>query len=301
MVDTAGMDRLNDLRLFVDAAALGSFTAAGRKQGLSAAASSACIQRLEAALGVKLFERTTRRLRLTEEGEAYRHYGQQALDALAEAEQLLLAGQTEVRGSLRISAPSDLGRNALLTHLGSFQAQHPHVRVVLSLDDTPVNLVGDEIDLAIRYGQPPDSRMVARLLAHSRRVVCASPGLLARVGVPQAPADLAGLPTLALVTSSGPMNEWVYRSNGARRTVKVNPQHESNDGEVLRRWAVNGLGFVYKSLLDVSVDLQAGRLVTVLDNCFTEPAPLHLLYHPHGFQPPRLRLMVAHLQKAFAG
>lgn len=294
------MDRLNDLRLFVDAAALGSFSAAGRKQGLSPAAASACIQRLEAALGVKLFERSTRRLRLTEEGQAYRHYGQQALDALAEAEQVLQAGQAQVQGTLRISAPSDLGRNVLLQHIGTFQAQHPQVRVVLSLDDTPVHLIGDEIDLAIRYGQPADSRMVARQLAPSRRVVCAAPELLARVGVPQTPEDLATLPTLVLLTAGRPLQEWAYRSGGARRTVRVAGQHESNDGDVLRRWALQGLGFVYKSLLDVAEDVAAGRLVTVLDSYFTEPAPLHLLYHPHGFQPPRLRQMVAHLLWAFS-
>jgi DNA-binding transcriptional LysR family regulator len=299
MVDTARMDRLSDLRLFVDAAALGSFSAAGRKQGLSAAASSACIQRLESNLGVKLFERTTRRLRLTDEGEAYRHYGQQALDALAEAQQMLQAGQTQVRGPLRLSVPSDIGRNTLLTHLSTFQRQHPNVQVVLSLDDTPVDLIGDEIDLAIRYGQPPDSRMVARLLAPSRRVVCAAPKLLESVGIPQSPADLATLPALVLANGSRAMNEWAYRTAGVRRTVKVTRTHESNDGEVIRRWAVDGFGFAYKSLLDVEKDLAAGRLVTVLDEFFTVPAPLHALYHPHGFQPPRLRLMLAHLQRAF--
>lgn len=299
MVDTVRMDRLSDLRLFVDAAALGSFSAAGRKQGLSAAASSACIQRLEASLGVKLFDRTTRRLRLTEEGEAYRHYGQIALDALSEAQQMLHAGQTDVRGTLRLSAPSDIGRNILLTHLGSFQEQYPNVRVALSLDDTPVNLIGDEVDLAIRYGQPPDSRMVARLLKPSRRVVCAAPKLLARVGIPQSPEDLATLPALVLVNANRTMNEWAYRRAGVRQTIKVTRTHESNDGEVIRQWAIDGFGFAYKSLLDVEIDIDAGRLVTVLDTFFTEPAPLHALYHPHGFQPPRLRLLLAHLQRVF--
>lgn len=295
------MERLNDLRLFVDAAALGSFSAAGRKHGLSAAASSATIQRIEAALGVKLFERTTRRLRLTEEGEAYRHYGQQALDALAEAAQVLQAGHREVRGTLRVSAPSDLGRNALLAHLDTFQQRHPLVKLVLNLSDTPADLLADDIDLAIRYGQPRDSRMVARLLAPSRRVVCAAPALVARVGLPASPEALAALPTLVLVTEAGPMQDWRWRQGDATRTVRVARTHESNDGDVIRRWAAQGRGFAYKSLLDVAADLQAGRLVTVLDAHFSEPAPLNALYHPHGFQPPRLKALLAHLQQAFAG
>lgn len=295
------MDRLNDLRLFIDACALGSFSAAGRKHGLSAAASSATIQRLEAALGVRLFERTTRRLRLTEEGEAYRHYGQQALDALTEAEQVLSAGQAEVRGTLRLSAPSDLGRNALLAHLDSFQRQHPRLKLALSLSDTPADLLADDIDLAIRYGLPRDSRMVARLLAPSRRVVCAAPALVDALGAPDTPDALATLPTLVLVTEAGPMQDWRYRSGDSARSVKVARTHESNDGDVIRRWAIQGRGFAYKSLLDVEGDLQAKRLVTVLDDHFTEAAPLNALYHPHGFQPPRLKLLIAHLQQSFGG
>jgi len=293
------MDRLNDLRLFIDAAALGSFSAAGRKNGLSAAASSATIQRLETALGVQLFERSTRRLRLTEEGEAYRHYGLQALESLAEAEQVVSAGRREVRGTLRLSAPSDLGRNALLVRLDSFQQQHPQVKLALRLDDTPADLLADDIDLAIRYGQPRDSRLVARLLASSRRVVCAAPALLARVGMPTSPDALAALPTLVLVTATGPMQDWRWRHGEIARSVRVGRSHESNDGDVLRRWAIQGRGFAYKSLLDVQADLQDGRLVTVLDEHFTDAAPLHALYHPHAFQPQRLKLLVAHLQDAF--
>jgi DNA-binding transcriptional LysR family regulator len=96
------------------------------------------------------------------------------------------------------------------------------------------------------------------------------------------------------------MNEWAYRADGVRRAVKVSRTHESNDGEVIRRWAIDGYGFAYKSLLDVEKDIDSGCLVTVLDEYFTEPAPLHALYHPHGFQPPRLRLLLAHLQRAFS-
>ncbi|MEN6079825.1 LysR family transcriptional regulator [Chromobacterium piscinae] len=293
-------DRLADLRLFQDASQLGSFSAAGRKHGLSPAAASACIQRMEAALGARLFQRTTRRLRLTEAGETYLTYCRQALELLEEGEHRLQQEQRELSGVIRLSAPSDLGRNRLLDCLDRFGAEHPAVHFSLSLSDTPADLIGDDIDLAIRYGQPADSSLVARQLAASRRVVCAAPALLERLGVPSRPQDLATLPTLTLMTGHGPMNEWRYRDMGEARTLRLERARQSNDGEVLRRWAVQGLGFAYKSQLDIAADLAAGRLATVLDDYFTEPAPLHLLYPGHRLQPARIRRLIDFLLEQFA-
>ncbi|AOZ49329.1 LysR family transcriptional regulator [Chromobacterium vaccinii] len=293
-------DRLADLRLFQDASLLGSFSAAGRKHGLSPAAASACIQRMEAALGARLFQRTTRRLRLTEAGETYLTYCRQALELLEEGEHRLQQEQRELSGVIRLSAPSDLGRNQLLGCLDRFGAEHPAVHFSLSLSDTPADLIGDDIDLAIRYGQPADSSLVARQLAASRRVVCAAPALLERLGMPSHPQDLAALPTLTLMTGHGPMNEWRYRDMGEARTLRLERARQSNDGEVLRRWAVQGLGFAYKSQLDIAADLAAGRLATVLDDYFTEPAPLHLLYPGHRLQPARIRRLVDFLLAEFS-
>ena len=294
------MDRLGDMRLFADAALLGSFSAAGRKQGLSPAAASACIQRLEAALGVRLFERTTRQLRLTEEGLLYREYSQQALELLAEAEQALQAGQQRVHGTVRVSAPSDLGRNLLMRYLDEFRQHYPEVRFALHLSDSTANLVNDDIDLAIRYGQPPDSSMVARLLAPNRRVVCVAPQLADQVGRPATPAELAQLPCVALITAAGPMNEWRYRQDGTAKSVRLSRYQESNDGEIIRKWAIQGYGYAYKSLLDVADDLSEGRLETVLDEYFTESTPLNALYHRSRFQPPRVRLLIEFLQTRFS-
>ncbi len=299
------MDRLSVMRLFVDAATLGSFSAAGRKQGLSPAASSACIQRLEAALKVKLFERTTRSLRLTEEGELYRLYGQQVLDLMNEADHALQQGKRLVQGTVTISAPSDLGRNLLLHYLDEFRRRHPDVRFVLSLTDGTANLVQDGIDVAIRYGQPADSSMVARPLFANRRVICASPDCIARYGRPQSPEQLADLPTLVLTTAHWTVNEWRYRAGckdgeaGTIKSVRLTNTQQSNDGEVIRKWALQGHGFARKSWLDVSADVQAGRLVTVLDDFFADPAPLNILYHQNRFQAPRIRLLVEFLQQCF--
>jgi len=291
------------IRLFLDAAQLGSFSAAGRKHGLSPAAASASIQRLETSLRVRLFERTTRQLRLTEEGRLYRHFSEQAMALMTEAEASLHAGTGAVRGVVKISAPSDLGRNVLLPMLDQFRAQHPDVQYALTLTDNTANMVQDDIDLALRYGQLADSEMVARVLAPSRRVVCAAPSLIARDGGPATPEALAILPTLVLVTALGPMQEWRYRRNDAtdeRLSVRVQRTQQSNDGEVIRKWAIAGQGYAYKSILDISDDLRCGRLVTVLDEYFTDSAPLHLLYHRNRYQPPRIALLIAFLQERFA-
>ena len=146
-----GAGRLAEIALFLDAAALGSFSAAGRKHGLSPAAASAAIARLESALGATLFERTTRQLRLTEEGLHYRHYSEQALDLLAQAEDGLHAGGGAVRGVVRVSAPSDIGRQLLLPMLDRFAALHPQVRHALTLTDATANLV--QRGKAVEHGQ----------------------------------------------------------------------------------------------------------------------------------------------------
>lgn len=294
------VDRLSEMRLFVDAAQLGSLSAAGRRQSLSPAAASACIQRMETALGARLFERTTRRLRLTEEGELYRQYCQQALDLTEEAEQLLQAGRGQVKGTVRLSAPSDLGRNLLQDALDEFCKRHPEVRIALHLSDSLAHLIGDEVDLAIRYGNPPDSSMVARILVPNRRVICAAPALIAATGRPVVPDDLVSMPCLVLTTTAGPMNEWPYRHQGATKSVRVTHYHECNDGDVIRKWTLRGRGYAYKSLLDVAADVRAGRLETVLDDYFTESTPLNAIYTKNRFQPPRIKLLVEFLQEFFA-
>jgi DNA-binding transcriptional LysR family regulator len=291
------------IKLFLEAAQLGSFSAAGRKQGLSPAAASASIQRLENSLQVKLFERTTRQLRLTEEGKLYRHFSEQAMALMAEAEASLQAGTDSVHGLVRISAPSDLGRNVLLPMLEEFRARHPDIQYTLTLSGNASNMVQDDPDLVLRYGLLSDSDMVARVLAPSRRVVCAAPSLIAKTGGPATPEDLANLPTLVLVTARGALQEWRYCTNveaDERRSVRVRNGQHSNDGEILRKWALAGQGYAYKSILDISDDLRCGRLATVLDEYFTDSEPLTLLYHRDRYQPPRVALLIQYLQQRFA-
>lgn len=290
------MDRLSDMRLLVDAADLSSFSAAGRRHGISPAAASARVLRIESELGVKLFERTTRHIRLTDEGRRYLQYCRQALETMEEADRAIQSGGDQVRGTLRISAPSDLGRNLLLSMLDDFMRLHPDVRIVLTLTDSLSNLVQDDQDVAIRVGPLADSDMIARRLALSRRVVCASPDCVSVHGEPKTKSQLADLPALVLTTRSGPICDWRLGDE----TVQVRRYHESTDSEVIRKWALLGHGFAYRSVWGLVEDVQAGRLTLIKPRDWFTEAPISALYHRTIFQPVRLKLLLDFLEAEFA-
>lgn len=290
------MNRFSDMQLLVDAADLGSLSAAGRRAALSPAAASACVQRVEKMLGARLFERTTRQLRLTDEGRIYVASCRAAIETMKEAERAVRSGTEAVSGTLRVSAPSDLGRNLLVHILNSFMEQHPDVRVVLTLSDSLSRFVPDDVDVAIRVGLLVESDLVARHLADSWRVVCASPGCIGTHGMPTRPEDLAELPTLVLTTRAGPKNEWQLGQD----VVHVRRYHECTDSEVIRTWAVLGRGFAYRQLWAVTADVSAGRLQLVHAPAWSAPSPIHAMYHPNAFQPPRVRRFVDFLQTEFS-
>ncbi|MEM5327452.1 LysR family transcriptional regulator [Paraburkholderia sp. JHI2823] len=296
------MDNLGDVRLFVEAARLGSLSAAGRKLGLTPAAASARLARLEAELRARLFDRTTRQLRLTDEGRLYLTCSEHALRSLDDAKAALQEGQNAVRGKVRISATSDFGRNLLMTWLDEFRARYPDVRFALMLTDSLSNLVLEDIDLAIRFGTPQDSSLVARWLAPNRRVLCASPEYLARCGEPHEPNDLARFDCIVIGSAAGPVNEWRFTRGDETQTytVPLDRALESTDGEVARQWALCGYGLAVKSIWDVADDLRAGRLKTVMPEWRYPDAPLHALYHRNRFLAPRVRALLDFLSERFA-
>jgi DNA-binding transcriptional LysR family regulator len=296
------MDNLGDIRLFVEAARLGSLSAAGRKLGLTPAAASARLARLEADLHARLFDRTTRQLRLTDEGRLYLNCSEQALRSLDDAKSALQEGQNAVRGKVRISATSDFGRNLLMQWLDEFRQQYPEVRFALMLSDSLANLVQEDIDLAIRFGTPQDSSLVARRLAPNRRVLCASPAYLARRGEPQEPRDLAEHDCIVIGSAAGPVNEWRFARGDViqQHTVPMETALETNDGAVARQWALCGYGLVVKSIWDVADDLRAGRLKILMSDWRYPDAPLHALYHRNRFVAPRVRVVLDFLTARFA-
>ncbi|MFJ3483151.1 LysR family transcriptional regulator [Pseudomonas sp. NPDC090202] len=294
------MDNLDAIRLFVEAADLGGLSTAGRKLGLSPAAASARLLKLEASLSTRLFERTTRQLRLTDEGRLYLQHCRQALQALDDARAALSAEKKEIRGKIRISATSDFGRHVLNPWLDEFTRLYPQVVPALLLSDSLSHLIADDVDLLIRFGVPPDSSLIARPLAANHRVLCAAPSYLQRKGVPRHPDQLADFDHI-VTGQSGWSSEWRLHRGEETVVFKVplEAARETNDGALARQWAIDGHGIVLKSIWDVSADLVAGRLSRVMPEWQTAEAPVHALYPQSRYLPPRVRALLDFLRDRF--
>ncbi|UZE18660.1 LysR family transcriptional regulator [Pseudomonas sp. B21-054] len=272
------MLRFDDLQLFVRAADLGSLSAAARVMDLSAAVASAALKRIEQHLGARLLARSTRSLRLTAEGEGFLEYARAALGSLEEGRRLLTSGQDQVSGVLQLSAPSDLGRNLLLPWLDAFQCEHPGLTVRLLLGDRIADLFKQPVDIALRYGAPEDSSLVALPVAPDNyRVLCASPDYLARHGEPHQLEQLAQHNCLLYMLGTRVHDRWCFHDGKREVSLTVSGDRFSDDADVVRRWAVAGAGVAYKSWLDVSSDVLAGRLKILLPHLRCERAPLNLL------------------------
>lgn len=274
------MKALQDLDIFVRTVDSGSLSATARLLNLTPAATSAALKRLEAELGVPLFVRSTRSLRLTQQGERFLEQCRPALEALQQASQQLVAGEEGWRGTLRLAAPSDLGRNVLLPWLDAFQDTHPQVELRLLLSDSRANVYSEPVDAAFRYGKPPDSNLVALPLALAhRRVLCASPAYLQRHGAPATPHALAQRDCLCFMLHDEVHDRWRFsRADGTTEiTVRVKSVNVSNDGDAVRRWALLGRGIAYKSFFDVADDLAQGRLQALCTDWTTEAVPLFLV------------------------
>jgi DNA-binding transcriptional LysR family regulator len=296
------MDRLGDMRLFTEAAALGSLSAAGRKLGLSPAAASARLLKLEKSLTARLFERTTRQLRLTDEGRLYLQHCRIALQAIDDGEAALHAGQNLVRGKVRISATSDFGRNLLCHWLDEFSRVYPDVSFSLTLSDSVSNLLLEDIDLAIRFNRPPDGNLVARRLAPNRRVLCASPEYLARHGEPKTPADLATHTFTVLVTSTATFNSLI---SSVAMSVSLTPCRLMTPGKpttarLSRAWALAGQGIAHKSIWDIAADVRSGALKILLADWCSNEAAVHAVFHGNRYMAPRVRVLLDFLIERFA-
>lgn len=271
------MKALQDLEIFVLTSETGSLSAAARRLDLTPAATSAALKRLEAELGAALFVRSTRSLRLTPQGELFLAHCRQALATLA-AGRDALAGDGSLHGTLQLSLPSDLGRHQLLGWLDDFQQRHPGVTLRVQLSDRLADVYRQPVDLAIRYGVPGDSSLIAvPLAADNRRILCAAPAYLQRAGVPQQPDDLRQHNCLCFQLGEQVHQRWQFFRYGVAHSVQVSGNRVSDDGDAVRHWALAGYGIVYKSALDVLPDLHAGRLVALCQPWLGEPAPLHMM------------------------
>lgn len=291
------MIRLDDLGIFIRSAALGSFTAAAHEADLLPGQAAEAVKRLERELDVRLFARTTRSLRLTAEGEQYLPSALAAVEALRHGRDTLRRESAQLHGTLQVAAPSDLGRNVLLPWLTAFRREHPQLNLRFFLSDQIADLFRDPVDVAIRYSSNADGNYVALPLAPwNHKVLVASPEYLARKGPVEAPEDLSEHQCLLYIQQGRVYDKWQLGAH----TIRVSGSLVSDDADIARRWAVAGEGITYKSWLDVSDDVLAGRLVVLLQEHSGSAMPLSLVC-PHRKQlSPAVRQLHAWLSSRFA-
>jgi len=273
------MDQLNDMATFASVVAEGSFSRAALSLGLSKATISKRISRLEDRLGVRLLNRTTRRLSLTEIGSAFHEHCARLVAEAEEAEQTVTALTANPRGTLRVNVPMSFGRLHIARAIPQFLAQFPDLKVDITLDDAFVDLVHGGYDLAIRIADLPDSSLVARRLAPSRRVVCGSPGYFRRRGVPETPDDLRNHECLSyryLATTGS----WPFKRGQRTWSIPVNGSLSANNGDVLLAAAVAGTGLVLVPTFMVEQQLRSGALRPVLASYAESDFGIYAVY-PH--------------------
>jgi DNA-binding transcriptional LysR family regulator len=293
---------LRDLELFVTTAAQGGLSAAARLLDISPAVASASLKRLETDLGTALFVRTTRSMRLTVAGERLLARCRPLLDGLREAEEELRASETTIEGQLQISMPSDLGRHVVLPWLNDFQALHPGIRLRLQLTDRLADIYREPVDIALRFGKPRDSGMVALpLLEDNRRVLCAAPAYLARRGVPASPRELAVHNCLCFMVDETVNDRWRFRKGDEEIEVAVRGDRVADDSEIVRRWALDGLGLCYRSRIDVQADLAGGALRTVCADWEGSNVPLYMVLADRRQVSPAVRVLREFLVEKMTG
>ncbi|WP_371322630.1 LysR family transcriptional regulator [Dechloromonas sp. ZY10] len=286
------MSDFSDLAFFIELARQPSLVAAAQGLGITPPNVSRRLAALERRLGVRLLNRTTRRLSLTPEGHRYLEQGEQIQCDLASLERSLLASRDEVAGLLRVNATFGFGRRHLAPLVSEFARRHPQLELVLQLTDRPLDLAEHALDLGIRFGLPPDSRLVARRLLGNRRLLCAAPAYLAEHGEPLSPQALAEHRCIVIRENNVVFNHW-YLTDGAGQTmVKVAGHLSSNHGEVAVDWAVAGHGIVLRSEWDVAGALARGDLRRILNPWMGLAADVYAVYPQRHHLPARVRAFV---------
>lgn len=288
---------LGSIELFCLAAEAGSFTAAAQTAGVTPAAVSRSVSRLEKRLGVRLFVRSTRSIRLTEGGKDYFEQCRQALGQLVDAERKLSGEQVQPAGTLRISVPTTYGHHRLLPLLPAFRARYPLIKLEVHISNRNVGFHDEDYDLAIRVRPQPDSTLVARLLEEAPLIVVASPAYLKRAGIPRRLADLEKHDCIQFdLPSSGRQIPWLFNENGAGRDITTTGNYSCSDdvlGGVTLAKVGAGLFQTYRFI--VEKELAEGTLVEVLREFGGRTRPYNLVY-PHGrLLPSRVRAFIDYL------
>ena len=293
------MGQFRQIATFVEVVARGSLSAAARAEGIAPAMIGRRLDALEARLGVKLLQRTTRKLVLTDEGTAFLEDCQRILSELEDAESAVAARSAKASGHLLVSAPAGFGRQHVAPLLPSFVAEHREVSVNLNLNDRLVDVVGEGIDVAIRIATLSDSSLVGVKLADNERVLVATPAYLKRHGTPRTLDDLSRHNCLA-ISSEGSQRGWTFRDNGKTVTLKVPGNMVCNDGAVLHDWALAGKGIAWRSMWEVHAEIEAGKLKTVLDQYSAPGSDIYAVFAQRRHLPLRIRAFVDFLRHTYA-
>lgn len=297
------MSYLESLRVFVRVVELGSITSGGRDLRLSPAVASNRIKDLENRFGVRLLNRTTRKLTTTEIGRAFYDHARRVIDTLEEAEAMVSTFSSRPQGVIRLTAPLGLGRRLIAPLIPEFCEENQGVEFRLRLSDRNVNIVEDAIDLAFFLGEPTDSALKWRKIADAPRVLVASPDYLKANGTPKAPEDLASHNCLLLRYPRSPEFFWTLDTSDGPRKMMVSGKFDTDDGDVLTNWALTGQGIANRPLYEVAADIKAGRLVAVLAETPPVSAQFGCLTPHRRLQDPKVRMFadyaVRELKKVF--
>ena len=288
-----------DLAFFVLLAKLGSMSATARELGVTPPAITKRLSLMEQKLGVRLVNRTTRRISLTNEGETYLAQSAQILHQIREMEESISSGRAAPKGLLRVNATPGFGRTRIAPIVSRFAHAYPEVEVELHLTDRPISLVEEAYDLAIRFGELPDTRLTARKLMSNKRFLCASPAYLKRAGEPQTPAELHQHRCILHRQNDDVYGTWRLQKGKAVELVKVRGAVSSNDGDIVMNWALDGHGIVQRSEWDVAKYLESGRLREIMRDYRLLDADLYLYYLSRSNLPAKVRAFIDFVAEEF--
>ncbi|MVW70694.1 LysR family transcriptional regulator [Bordetella sp. 15P40C-2] len=296
------MENLNALRVFVRVAETRSFTLAAKRLGLTSSAVSKAITRLEQELGVRLLQRTTRSVGLTNDGASFFEHCLQILAQIEDAENLLGQATSRPHGRLRVHLPVGFGRRVIMPMMPRFLYQHPEIVLDAELSDRSVDLAYEGIDIAVQIGEPADARLIARRLCHLRFMACASAEYLAQHGEPRTPDDLDKHHCLAYVQMhTGRYRDWPFSQNGKARPKAVSGRLNVNNAESLLEAAAAGLGIAMISNFIAADAIRGGRLRPVLTDYVGEGPPVSVVYLPSRNLSPKVRAFANFLIEEISG
>jgi len=293
-----------DLGFFSTLASSGSLSAAARELGITTPAVSKRLALMESRLGLALVNRTTRRMSLTPEGELYLESARRILGEIDGMEELLGVSKATPKGLLRVNATLGFGRSHVAPLISRFVRKHRQVEVQLQLSVNPPPLTDDSFDVCIRFGAPPDARVIARHIAPNRRLLCASPQYLSKHGIPKVPNDLVRHNCIGIRQGEEAYGVWRLSSGRGRtastEAVKIRGNLTTNDGEIAVNWALDGHGVLMRAEWDIERYLRNGRLVQVLPQYYTPDADIHAVYPQRHQLAARVRAFVDFVALSFS-